>query len=109
MPFAPPRACRICGRARCTKHVAKPWAPRAPVARVRGRELQRRRQALFARQPFCAECTKEGRRFPNASVIRDHVIPLAEGGIDDDTNEQGLCQEHSDQKSAAEAKRGRQR
>lgn len=40
---------------------------------------------------------------------RDHVIPLAEGGLDDETNEQGLCDACHDAKSHNEAARGRRR
>ncbi|WP_236698300.1 HNH endonuclease [Xylophilus sp. Leaf220] len=40
---------------------------------------------------------------------RDHVIPLAEGGRDDETNEQGLCDACHEAKSLAEAIRGRRR
>lgn len=37
---------------------------------------------------------------------RDHITPLEEGGSDDESNEQGLCQECHDVKSKLEAKRG---
>lgn len=44
-----------------------------------------------------------------ASVIDDHVIPVAEGGGEEMGNHQGLCQACSDVKSSAEAVRGRLR
>jgi len=65
------------------------------------------RRRLFERQPFCVECLKDGRYV--AATIRDHVMPLAEGGADDESNEQGLCQHHSDLKTQRESLRGRMR
>jgi 5-methylcytosine-specific restriction protein A len=49
-------------------------------------------------------CLKDGR--DRMATIRDHVIPLAEGGLDDETNVQALCQDCSDVKTAEESKRG---
>jgi 5-methylcytosine-specific restriction enzyme A len=40
---------------------------------------------------------------------RDHVIPLAEGGQDDASNEQGLCDPCHEAKSLAESLRARRR
>ena len=81
------------------------WTSNAPAPpRIRGRELQRRRVRLFARFPWCALCPKRGTR--NLATIRDHKIPLAEGGRDDETNEQGLCQTCSDFKTREESARG---
>jgi len=62
------------------------------------------RARLFATDPWCADCKKEGTH--TRATIRDHVIPLAEGGRDDETNEQGLCQRHSDAKTQRESARG---
>jgi len=65
------------------------------------------RNRLFNEQPLCVLCMKEGRT--TVATIRDHIIPLAEGGPDDETNEQPLCQACSDAKTAVEAQRGRER
>jgi 5-methylcytosine-specific restriction protein A len=65
------------------------------------------RAKLFARQPLCVICRAEGRA--KTVTQRDHVIPLAEGGLDDETNEQALCDDCHEAKSLAEAKRGRRR
>jgi len=96
------------GSGRCARHPREPWVhkPDAPP-RVRGRRLQRQRARLFAEHPLCAECDRHGRVRP--AVIRDHIIPLAEGGTDEPTNIQGLCQTCSDAKTATEATRGRSR
>lgn len=65
------------------------------------------RAALFQRAPLCAECERQGRIAP--ATQRDHVVPLAEGGADDTTNEQGLCDACHDAKSENESARGRRR
>jgi 5-methylcytosine-specific restriction protein A len=70
---------------------------------VRGRRLQAVRAQLFRAHPFCVQCRIA------VATIRDHVIPLAEGGVDDDSNVQALCQMCSDAKTAAEARRGQTR
>lgn len=62
------------------------------------------RARLFARQPWCILCLQSGRY--TRPTIRDHVIPLFEGGPDDDTNDQALCQTCSDLKTQEEARRG---
>jgi 5-methylcytosine-specific restriction protein A len=77
---------------------------RPPPARIRGRALQRLRGDLFARSPWCVVCLTHGRQI--RATIRDHVIPLAEGGRDDATNEQALCARCSDVKTQAESARG---
>jgi len=75
-----------------------------PTKRITGRKLQRMRAHLFAKNPWCVLCVKFGRR--TRATIRDHIIPLAEGGADDETNEQGLCLDCSDRKTEEESKRG---
>lgn len=75
-----------------------------PTVRIRGRALQRLRARLFARQPWCVLCPTRGTH--HLATIRDHIVPLAEGGRDDETNEQGLCQACSDLKTREESARG---
>lgn len=77
------------------------------MRRITGRALQAMRARLFKREPLCRACRKQGR--VTLATIRDHVVPLAEGGVDDETNEQPLCQVCSDEKTSEEAKRGVQR
>jgi 5-methylcytosine-specific restriction protein A len=43
------------------------------------------------------------------ATVRDHVVPLAEGGLDAEVNTQALCQTCSDAKTQDEARRGMQR
>jgi 5-methylcytosine-specific restriction protein A len=65
------------------------------------------RELLFARDPMCAMCRAQGLRV--LATERDHKVPLAEGGSDDQDNEQGLCSPHHRAKTLAEALRGRTR
>jgi 5-methylcytosine-specific restriction protein A len=93
---------------RCPAHQGKSggrWHSQhaAPPARVTGRKLQRLRDDLFARQPFCQVCRVR------VADVRDHIVPLAEGGTDTEDNVQAACQECSDLKTQAEARRGRER
>lgn len=83
------------------------WQQEADYKRVRGRRLQAKRAQLFAREPLCRECDRVG--LVTLATIRDHIVPLAEGGTDDDANVQPLCGSCSDRKTAAESARGRVR
>ncbi len=65
------------------------------------------RAALFTSQPLCVECRAQGR--VTLATQRDHIVSLEEGGADDDSNVQGLCQPCHDAKSKAESQRGRMR
>jgi len=113
MPKSAPRPCSFkgCkvlvndGSGRCAQHPRPTWTKAAPVKRITGRRLQAMRARLFARKPLCAECERCG--IVRLATQRDHVIPLAEGGLDDESNEQGLCDACHDVKSKAEAVRGR--
>jgi 5-methylcytosine-specific restriction protein A len=40
------------------------------------------------------------------ATVRDHIVPLAEGGLDDDRNVQAICTPCSDAKTQREAERG---
>ena len=51
---------------------------------------------------LCQQCLREGRTTVGYPV--DHIIPLADGGTDDDDNKETLCQPCHDAKSAREAK-----
>lgn len=95
------------GSGRCDRHPKKAWTrPDAPE-RMRGRHLQNARCRLFMQNPLCVECERAGRT--RLATIRDHRIPLAEGGADDASNEQGLCVACHALKTAQEAQRGMHR
>lgn len=63
------------------------------------------REELFRREPLCVRCKERG--IVRLATQRDHIVPLAEGGADDKSNEQGLCDDCHDEKSLAERVRGR--
>jgi len=111
MAMAPPRPCTYpkCPNLNCQAHTVEAWRTRdrPTVPRIRGRELQRRRAQLFARHPWCVECAKHGKQ--TRATIRDHIVPLAECGTEDDANCQALCLDCSDAKTEAESRRGIQR
>jgi len=108
MPMAPPRPCPTCGALRCQRHtVSHTWDARVPVERLRGRKLQQARTRLFQRQPLCEPCQQQGRL--TVATLRDHRIPLAEGGTEDEANEQAICYRCHVEKTHAESRRGRAR
>ena len=80
------------------------WSSASRPTRIRGRQLQRLRARLFDEHPLCVLCRTRGRVVP--ATIRDHIVPLAEGGLDLESNVQALCQSCSDAKTAREAHRG---
>ena len=83
MPISAPRPCTHpgCGvlvrdgTGRCPKHPKQLWAkkPDAPK-RITGRKLQRLRAELFARDPLCAECKRQGR--VKLATQRDLLVSL---------------------------------
>ncbi len=98
MPYKTPTARELQGP-------RKPWAKTKEVKRMTGRRLQKERERLFREQPLCEQCLRDGRY--SIATIRDHIIPLAEGGLDLGENVQALCHECHDKKTAQEAARGR--
>jgi 5-methylcytosine-specific restriction protein A len=111
MALAPPRPCSHpkCPNLDCQEHQVDAWRTheRPEVTRIRGRELQRRRARLFARERWCRTCAQDGRR--TLATVRDHIVPLAEGGTEDEQNIQPLCLDCSDLKTERESRRGVQR
>jgi 5-methylcytosine-specific restriction protein A len=94
------------GGMRCPAHQRKVWSKYADAPqRITGRRLQKMRESLFAREPLCRLCMQQGHT--TLATIRDHIVPLAEGGTDDDENIQPICADCDDVKSKAERLRGR--
>jgi 5-methylcytosine-specific restriction enzyme A len=106
VPMAPPRACSTCGQTGCQRHRRPAWGHARPVSRIRGVPLQRLREQLFQEQPLCVHCLARG--LDTVATIRDHITPLAEGGLDVEANTQALCASCHDEKTQREAQRGRQ-
>jgi 5-methylcytosine-specific restriction protein A len=78
-------------------------APRAGLTpRLRGDAGVRRRLRWLSAHPLCVHCLAAGRT--TAATVPDHVVPLADGGADDDSNLQSLCAPCHAVKTAAEAR-----
>jgi 5-methylcytosine-specific restriction protein A len=78
---------------------AKPYV----IERKRGSAGVKDRERIRARDcGLCQECKRQGRITPGHPV--DHIIPLCEGGSDDDSNKETLCGPCHDAKSAREAR-----
>lgn len=96
------------GSGRCGKHPRAVWAkPATATKRITGRKLQSLRASLFQRCPLCVHCEAQGR--VTLATQRDHIVSLADGGADDDSNTQALCDACHDIKSKQESAQGRQR
>lgn len=110
MPTAAPKPCRTCavlvhdGSDTCAQHKRPVWMKRPEVKRMTGRRLQAERVALLRENPFCVDC---GTPLFNDTAIRDHEVPLAEGGADTRENTRLMCVACHDRKSEAERLRGR--
>ena len=97
MPWLSPHPCRTpgCGvlirgkPGHCEEHrpqVRKQQDSGRPPASRRGydRDWRRRRAAFLADHPYCV-------RDGETATVVDHIVPLAEGGPDDESNWQSLC------------------
>lgn len=72
-----------------------------------GRPWRRRRAFVLKRDGYvcrCEECTRLGRLLPADEV--DHIVPLSQGGTDDDDNLQAINRECHKAKTAREAAAG---
>lgn len=75
-------------------------APLGPP-RLRGRRLLARRARILDHAPLCVVCLAAGRY--KAATQLDHKVPLWQGGKDDESNLQPLCDRCHKAKTAAEA------
>jgi 5-methylcytosine-specific restriction enzyme A len=64
----------------------KAWTRRNEPPRLRGRGAVERRKRVLERFPACVMCRRA------ASTVADHIVNLARGGADDESNMQGLCE-----------------
>lgn len=58
--------------------------------RIRGRKGVELRKRRLAAEPLCRMCSAKG--LTTASTVPDHIIPLAQGGEDIDSNVRCLCE-----------------
>lgn len=108
MPYAPRNPCTSPGCANlrpCAEHPVIPWRRRGPRTSLSGSAEQARARRVIHRDGgICYVC-----RQPGADQA-DHVIPIVEGGADDEDNMRAIhgapC--HAD-KTRAEAARARAR
>lgn len=68
-----------------------------PTERKRGRAGVEQRKRRLANEPLCRHCLEVGR--VRASTVPDHIVALANGGTDDDSNVQCLCDDCHDVKT----------
>lgn len=93
---------RLGGRISALPNTRNPEAEQ----RTRGRKWMTIRARWFREHPLCVACEAVGK--VSAATRLDHVIPLIDGGKDDESNLQSLCIACHDAKTAEEAKaRGR--
>ncbi|WP_087131103.1 HNH endonuclease [Caballeronia pedi] len=64
-------------------------SPTVHRQRTRGRLWLRIRARVLERDPLCVRCAHVDRVCK--STIVDHIVPLAHGGTDDESNLRGLC------------------
>jgi 5-methylcytosine-specific restriction protein A len=62
---------------------------RVRETRITGRALQKRRLAVWTRDPHCAHC-RQLTVYPSGFNL-DHIVALGNGGDDTDANSQVLC------------------
>ena len=85
----------------------KPNAPVVPrYGQGRGgRPWRRKREAVMKRDQYLCQLCKQKGRVTEATEM-DHIVNVAEGGTDDESNLQSLCTPCHDAKSQEEARRG---
>ena len=85
-----------------TRRTKTTTADLSGTPRMRGRSWMTKRARWMNDHPLCCMCESEGRT--EVATDLDHVVPLCNGGADDESNYQSLCSAHHKAKSAGEAK-----
>lgn len=70
--------------------------------RTRGSKWVKIRAKWLSAHPLCVMCEAKGYAKPATQL--DHIIPLWQGGKDDESNYQSLCDECHKDKTAEEAR-----
>ncbi len=69
--------------------------------RLRGHLAVRQRKRRLCEEPLCRHCLERG--IIRVAIVPDHIIPLATGGTDDESNIQCLCEDCHSIKTVSEA------
>ncbi len=90
------------------QHLSAAWQkPRQKGSGRGGRPWRRKRERILQRDNYlCQPCMRAGRVQPASEV--DHIVGLAAGGTDDDSNLEAICRACHKVKTAQEAQTGRQ-
>lgn len=92
--------------ARASQSIVKPAKSRSQLARIKGDTWMKIRDRILTRdQGLCVICRKAG-VFRMATEV-DHILPLEDGGSNDDDNLQSLDSDCHAAKTAAENTRRR--
>jgi 5-methylcytosine-specific restriction protein A len=102
---------KLCAKAGCTAIV--PGNQRFCDAHTRAKDTRpsaaqrgydhghrKNRRWQLAAYPLCAECERNGRT--TAATVLDHIVPLRQGGPDEPSNWQSLCESCHNRKAANE-------
>ena len=76
---------------------------RNTYGRIQGRRGVELRKKRLAQEPLCRDCKAKG--IYRASVVPDHITPLALGGLDIDDNIRCLCGPCHDRRTAEQFQR----
>jgi 5-methylcytosine-specific restriction endonuclease McrA len=68
--------------------------------RIRGRKRMTRNNRLFQRNPLCVHCKALG--IVKQATEWDHIVSLVDGGLEHESNLQGLCRDCHVAKTQAE-------
>lgn len=71
-----------------------------PGERIRGRRGVELRKRRLDREPLCRDCAAKG--LTTISEVPDHILPLAKGGLDVDSNIRCLCKPCHERRTAEE-------